>query len=516
MRVNSLILRIKLLLAIIFIPFISACSQDNSNNNVEPIPFIAGDSDSLGIEGGVNILAIEDRDAQSSPVFVKTIKQESDLLNIEEFFFSSDEVSLQEKTTTYFQANQVKPAIDILFVIDNSGSMKDEQANLSKKLFALLSFLKSVEWQINIITTDSSCPNPSHTQLPLNSNMRDEEVDKLFKDYANVGIGGAGDERGISMAIGNILGEARGKCSGAPPAWMREGSKLAIIFVTDEEEGGVGSATSYGAPKTAGTNKQDKEDLRIALEKINRVPGDDARVYGLLNLGVESKSCSTENLISKTYIDLIDDYQGMYGNICSSDYSNILTEISQEIGFLLNMIIQLEAAPVASSINVFTLSTALSYVSEVEIKESGAFFADWILIDDKVVLSRPLDANTLLVIKYKISKLRTLVVDKVLKGTEEINVYFGGKLLLKNRYRVISLENAIYFFEDLPLDEKILITISTPAELKSSFAFPEVESENIQCYVGEKLIKHNYSISKQHISFDELLKSGTEVFCLYR
>ena len=44
--------------------------------------------------------------------------------------------------------------LDLLVVIDNSGSMTEEQANLSTKLQPLLSKIAKSNWQIAVVTTD--------------------------------------------------------------------------------------------------------------------------------------------------------------------------------------------------------------------------------------------------------------------------------------------------------------------------------------------------------------------------
>ena len=57
--------------------------------------------------------------------------------------------------------------VDLLFVIDNSGSMAEEQALLVKNLGALLAALEGAEYRIGVTTTDSGNPRcPSATYTP--------------------------------------------------------------------------------------------------------------------------------------------------------------------------------------------------------------------------------------------------------------------------------------------------------------------------------------------------------------
>src|SRR4051812_39224301 len=67
-------------------------------------------------------------------------------------------------TSTHIQGHQGDPGVqdfqqgtwgplDVVVVIDNSGSMAEEQANLSTKLETLLSQVDKADWRISVVTT---------------------------------------------------------------------------------------------------------------------------------------------------------------------------------------------------------------------------------------------------------------------------------------------------------------------------------------------------------------------------
>ena len=58
-------------------------------------------------------------------------------------------------------------AVDILFVIDNSGSMDDEQEEMAKRFSSFLSLLFDLSWQVGITTTDLSDSNKYYTDGKL-------------------------------------------------------------------------------------------------------------------------------------------------------------------------------------------------------------------------------------------------------------------------------------------------------------------------------------------------------------
>ncbi|MDQ3231237.1 MAG: hypothetical protein M3Q07_05400 [Pseudobdellovibrionaceae bacterium] len=96
---------------------------------------------------------------------------------------------------------------DILIVIDNSGSMKEEQVNLSTKLNELLVSIKDANWQISVINTSPVVPAgvtltalaSEGKELCNTTVIKAGEVDatEKFAAAVNAGISGNGNEQGI-------------------------------------------------------------------------------------------------------------------------------------------------------------------------------------------------------------------------------------------------------------------------------------------------------------------------------
>jgi sulfur carrier protein ThiS len=201
--------------------------------------------------------------------------------------------------------------IDILIVIDNSGSMSNEQQFLSQRMGPLLSSIQSADWKIGVVTTRQSdgC---------MRAVIEKGEADATAK-FATAILAGAsgGVEDGIAQAIRGL------NCT--TPAWLRSQSPVAILVVSDEDD----------------DSRETPQDLKNTLIALGRQPGMDARVYGILNLRQLGE-----------YDPLIKDTGGLYGDISDTDYTPVLNRISQDIVTILKNQFELSSIPDASSIAV--------------------------------------------------------------------------------------------------------------------------------------------------------------------
>ncbi|MBC7660110.1 MAG: hypothetical protein H7249_10405 [Chitinophagaceae bacterium] len=109
---------------------------------------------------------------------------------------------LQDLSESFQQNSTASGILDLLLVIDNSGSMTEEQQNLSSKLSPLLYYLKDSDWRIGVVTTD-----PKDGCLRGLISKGDANSSELFTNAVNAGIKGSGNERGILQAVAGLKGE---------------------------------------------------------------------------------------------------------------------------------------------------------------------------------------------------------------------------------------------------------------------------------------------------------------------
>ena len=220
--------------------------------------------------------------------------------------------------------------LDLLIVVDNSGSMKQEQTNLSDKLSPLLEYVKESDWQIGVVTTD-----PNDACLRGLIKRDDQNRDAAFAAAVMAGTDGSGNERGILQAVTGL------KCVGNP--WVRDQSTLGVLIVSDEDncsDGGDCRKSSH----------QNASYLTDYLSSIREL-GKSARVYGLYH--VPGTSCGDAYNEAKIYHEAVTASSGKEGSICDADYSNTLRAISSDIGQILETTFELSTVPESGSLEVY-------------------------------------------------------------------------------------------------------------------------------------------------------------------
>ena len=131
---------------------------------------------------------------------------------------------------------------DILWVIDNSCSMQDDQNSLATNFSAFLDIVDvlDIDYHLGVITTDSSYLQGNvPIMTPSTPNLAAE-----FAAAVTVGTTGASNEMGFLPAIEALTPPMTGP--GAPnEGFLREEAGLRIIFVSDEAEQSPGTVTDY-------------------------------------------------------------------------------------------------------------------------------------------------------------------------------------------------------------------------------------------------------------------------------
>lgn len=170
-------------------------------------------------------------------------------------------------TFAYTAETEINPNVDILFVVDNSGSMSGNQTILSNSMSDFIdSFAsKNLKFHIGVTSTDQYCNPEIHSSMPTNSQCNNywsgstysgfynDKFSSLLSQYSGerflswlsanyvakfednviVGTGGSGAEMPILSAT-NAIKDPR--LSGWNNGFVRSDSFLAIIMVTDEDE----------------------------------------------------------------------------------------------------------------------------------------------------------------------------------------------------------------------------------------------------------------------------------------
>ena len=262
-------------------------------------------------------------------------------------------VSLQGRGAT--DATQVdefdqlgRPKVDILFVIDDSCSMSEEQTSLSSNFQAFIQFAtaQQIDYQIGVTTTDidEGQPPEAGRLMPISGNPADRIVtprsqptpEVLFSNNANVGIDNSTfTEKGLEaayLALSNPL------IFGHNAGFLRQDAVLSIIFVSDEEDQSSNSVDFYinfflSIKGFRNTN------LFTASSIVGDTPG------GCRGGAGNAQSGSRYNEVSNRT-------GGVFQSICTADWSRALEDLSTTaFGFKSRFF--LTNQPVAGTLEVF-------------------------------------------------------------------------------------------------------------------------------------------------------------------
>lgn len=277
--------------------------------------------------------------------------------------------------------------LDILVVVDNSTSMEEEQQNLAQKLDALTSAVDDTNWQIGVINMSSPC-----LRLGRVIKRNDSDRTTAFLQAANVGMNNNVIEKGYPMAIRALKGE----CNGRYNPWIREGSTVAVLIVSDEDNCGSNNG-SNSCTRDYGKNATEMSDF---LRQI-RTP-DKSKLYGIHWIP-NDRTCNTALGEAWKYQEGITMSGGYAGSICDTDYTSTLQQISQNVR--------------KSVVKEFVLSDNPD-MRVVEVSVDGQTLGSGYTVNGKKVVLDPTssEGKTMLVVTYSsggVPKFDSVLLTKV-------------------------------------------------------------------------------------------------------
>ncbi len=244
------------------------------------------------------------------------------------------------RTDTFvFSQDRPLTKVDVLFIVDSSGSMADEAAKLSTALASFTGSLVGVDWQIGITSTDIAETSPYNTRGKL-VNMVGANTTILTKNTPNyekvfldtvVATGpskecvagdafkcGSGNEQPIEatrlLVAGNDVTAA---------SFFRADADFVSIALSDEDEmsSGPAEATTGETLVAAVKTRWNSERLFTAFGIIIQ-PSDQACI---------NAQAATGGQPADFVAHLADITKGATGSICDSNYGPALTTIGQRV-----------------------------------------------------------------------------------------------------------------------------------------------------------------------------------------
>ena len=213
--------------------------------------------------------------------------------------------------------------VDIVWVIDFSGSMNGDYDRLMAGIEAMMNALPKTNWRLNIISTDAN-RSVTEEQFPLVPGDTIDDAKALYNS-----VSGGSREDGFE-AIHDYVEE-----NAYASTWMRDDASLLVVFVSDEDDQSMHDMLSL--------------DDFIDWYSIQR---ETVFLSSIVNLDPADSTCnySTYNT-GERYIDATNYFGGIIVDICSDDWSTGVADATKQVEPYEEW--TLSYVPIESSIRIF-------------------------------------------------------------------------------------------------------------------------------------------------------------------
>jgi len=205
--------------------------------------------------------------------------------------------------TEWFHQPEVSDHADVLFVVDDSASMSEEQDRLASNfgVFATALADSYADFQIAVTTTDPESMGQLSGPILTSETAGLEEA---FTEAVTVGTDGHRDERGFRAAVAAL---------DMNPELVRTESRVHVIFLSDEDDHSV-------------------EPVEDFVESMTWYGEADFRAHGIIgDLPYGCASGQSAASAGTRYVEAVELTEGYRDSICVDDYSDILQRIALQV-----------------------------------------------------------------------------------------------------------------------------------------------------------------------------------------
>ncbi len=231
------------------------------------------------------------------------------------------------------------PASDVLFVVDNSCSMANEQALLAENFSAFLDTIlqSETDFHVGVVSTDMTDPlHAGRLQESLGLRWIDPETEQpeiRYEEMVLLGVTGDPDERGRDAAFAALEGRA----DEANAGFLREEASLHVMVVSDENDASVDISIGELVEYLRGLKAAPFE---ATFSSVIGPMGSSLTPFG---------TCSAE--YGADYVAITSEVGGIEFSICKEDWGPVLAELGSRASGLRTEFF-LTARPVPVSIEV--------------------------------------------------------------------------------------------------------------------------------------------------------------------
>lgn len=247
---------------------------------------------------------------------------------------------LPDTSNSYASSVSYNNKVDVIWVMDNSSSMKQHQTTLSRQVPLMVQKLNELKLDYHMAVITTHMGNGGNGGRFVGSTYLTNasgNVGSLLSNMLLVGETGGNLERGIDSLL-EVLSPSY--VQGPGKGFLRNDAFLAVIVLSDEDDQSV----------------RTQKYVTDFLDNIKPKWVDGTRSWSMNFIGVlaDTTQCRTYNNYSDPglfYMGLADASNGTKESICSTDFTNAVSNIRRRITQILTDY-RLDKLPLVSSIAV--------------------------------------------------------------------------------------------------------------------------------------------------------------------
>ncbi len=216
-------------------------------------------------------------------------------------------------------SDQPNPNVDILFIMDNSGSMTQEQTKVANAFSTFLSHINHLNFRVAITTTDNAsdvtckkgnlCRAEHQSDGAFFIDNTTPNANQVFMNTINVGTNGSGHEKAFDSIYNFVAHKKQGYTQ-----FMRSDASLVTIIVSDSDQYSSQTAESF------------LSDLNTKLDANKSYTN-----YSSIVLPGDTACRSTGENYGPKYQKLSQLTSGFSVSICEENYAEQFSQIARSI-----------------------------------------------------------------------------------------------------------------------------------------------------------------------------------------
>lgn len=225
-------------------------------------------------------------------------------------------------------------AADVLFVVDDSISMSDEQSRMGQGFgdFAQALDDSDLDARIAIVTTDMDRSNPHRGRMVGDDpwlSSDDPELRSAFAQRVIVGTEGSDKERGLQAAHHALDADELRQHQGD---FVRDEAVLALVFVSDENDCSEDNAfPDESNAQLCADRVEDLVPVQQWIRRFSAIKGPNRRVVASSIVGPAADEGCAGSWPGHRYWTVAEKLDGLVGDICANDYADVLYDLGTRI-----------------------------------------------------------------------------------------------------------------------------------------------------------------------------------------